>query len=268
MRGAGGPRVNTDAPTRHRRDGRHSQHSSPHRRDGGSSQSSPAVHHRRGGHAQPSPHHRRDAGRSQPASPTVHDARLHATRRLVAAWTDAFVLFPVRDLDLLARATPAVMRVQPPPTTFPQLLDALRRVALEHGDDAITEALGPIQYRLEKELAENSEYEEVSQRPPVAGSPARWMARQDSTDGAASPGGGRRAHFSPECVAVRGPRPAAPAPAPSSSSRRDRHRRRRQQTEAAHKRALARLDRLRLPSAAPNPYAKPSGSKRRSHGSG
>ena len=55
-------------------------------------------------------------------SPTVHDARLHMTRRLREAWTDAFVLFPVRDLDLLARATPAVMRLQPSPKTFPQLL--------------------------------------------------------------------------------------------------------------------------------------------------
>ena len=49
------------------------------------------------------------------------------TRRLREAWTDAFVLFPVRDLDLLARATPAVMRLQPSPKTFPQLLAALRQ---------------------------------------------------------------------------------------------------------------------------------------------
>ena len=122
-------------------------------------------------------------------SPTVHDARLHMTRRLREAWTDAFVLFPVRDLDLLARATPAVMRLQPSPKTFPQLLAALRSVATEHDDHELIDAMAPISYRLDKDLAEDADA-----GPPVAGSPARWLPRQDSTGsaGAASPGGGRR----------------------------------------------------------------------------
>ena len=197
-------------------------------------------------------------------SPTVHDARLHMTRRLREAWTDAFVLFPVRDLDLLARATPAVMRLQPSPKTFPQLLAALRSVATEHDDHELIDAMAPISYRLDKDLAEDADA-----GPPVAGSPARWLPRQDSTGsaGAASPGGGRR---TTQRRHARSPRPApgaAPAPAPSSSSRRDRHRRRRQQTEAAHRRALARLDRLRLPDTTPNPYAaKAAPGKRRSTG--
>ena len=197
-------------------------------------------------------------------SPTVHDARLHMTRRLREAWTDAFVLFPVRDLDLLARATPAVMRLQPSPKTFPQLLAALRSVATEHDDHELIDAMAPISYRLDKDLAEDADA-----GPPVAGSPARWLPRQDSTGsaGAASPGGGRR---TTQRRHARSPRPAAgaaPAPAPSSSSRRDRHRRRRQQTEAAHRRALARLDRLRLPDDTPNPYqAKAAPGKRRSTG--
>jgi hypothetical protein len=186
------------------------------------------------------------------------------TRRLREAWTDAFVLFPVRDLDLLARATPAVMRLQPSPKTFPQLLAALRSVATEHDDHELIDAMAPISYRLDKDLAED-----LDPGPPVAGSPARWLPRQDSTGsaGAASPGGGRR---TTQRRHARSPRPAAgaaPAPAPSSSSRRDRHRRRRQQTEAAHRRALARLDRLRLPDDTPNPYqAKAAPGKRRSTG--
>ena len=204
---------------------------------------------------------RRRSG-SRESSPTVHDARLHMTRRLREAWTDAFVLFPVRDLDLLARATPAVMRLQPSPKTFPQLLAALRSVATEHDDHELIDAMAPISYRLDKDLAED-----LDPGPPVAGSPARWLPRQDSTvsAGAASPGGGRR---TTQRRHARSPRPApgaAPAPAPSSSSRRDRHRRRRQQTEAAHRRALARLDRLRLPDTTPNPYAAKAG-KRRSTG--
>ena len=131
---------------------------------------------------------RRRSG-SRESSPTVHDARLHMTRRLREAWTDAFVLFPVRDLDLLARATPAVMRLQPSPKTFPQLLAALRSVATEHDDHELIDAMAPIQYRLDKDLAED-----LDPGPPVAGSPARWLPRQDSTGsaGAASPGGGRR----------------------------------------------------------------------------
>ena len=213
-------------------------------------------HESTGGHAG-----RRRSGSHE--SPTVHDARLHMTRRLREAWTDAFVLFPVRDLDLLARATPAVMRLQPSPKTFPQLLAALRSVAEEYDDHELIDAMAPIQYRLDKDLAEDQQ----DPGPAVAGSPARWLPRQDSTGsaGAASPGGGRR---TTQRRHARSPRPApgaAPAPAPSSSSRRDRHRRRRQQTEAAHRRALARLDRLRLPDTTPNPYAAKAG-KRRSTG--
>ena len=219
---------------------------------------------RSGSHESTGGHHdgRRRSGSHE--SPTVHDARLHMTRGLREAWTDAFVLFPVRDLDLLARATPAVMRLQPSPKTFPQLLAALRSVATEHDDHELIDAMAPISYRLDKDLAEDADA-----GPPVAGSPARWLPRQDSTGsaGAASPGGGRR---TTQRRHARSPRPAAgaaPAPAPSSSSRRDRHRRRRQQTEAAHRRALARLDRLRLPDDTPNPYqAKAAPGKRRSTG--
>ncbi len=219
---------------------------------------------RSGSHESTGGHHdgRRRSGSHE--SPTVHDARLHMTRRLREAWTDAFVLFPVRDLDLLARATPAVMCLQPSPKTFPQLLAALRSVATEHDDHELIDAMAPISYRLDKDLAEDADA-----GPPVAGSPARWLPRQDSTGsaGAASPGGGRR---TTQRRHARSPRPAAgaaPAPAPSSSSRRDRHRRRRQQTEAAHRRALARLDRLRLPDDTPNPYqAKAAPGKRRSTG--
>ena len=138
------------------------------------------------------------------------------TRRLREAWTDAFVLFPVRDLDLLARATPAVMRLQPSPKTFPQLLAALRSVATEHDDHELIDAMAPISYRLDKDLAED-----LDPGPPVAGSPARWLPRQDSTGSAgrrpatrrprtrSSPGAGASAPASPRrAVLDQDPRPS------------------------------------------------------------
>ena len=76
-------------------------------------------------------------------SPTVHDARLHMTRRLREAWTDAFVLFPVRDLDLLARATPAdqpwIRSMQE--EAFAVSGEADRRTAISLADDMLAKGV-------------------------------------------------------------------------------------------------------------------------------
>ena len=185
------------------------------------------------------------------------------TRRLREAWTDAVclcgnqisahaidatcprhistrALFPVRDLDLL----------QPPPASCgssqSRSLAALRSVATEHDDHELIDAMAPISYRLDGDLAEDA------CRPPVAvrrrgdGSTpgfdrvrGRRVAGRRPADHAAT------ARAQPRGLAA-GAAAGRRAPRPSLGADRG-HRRRRQQTEAAHRRALARLAWLRLP---------------------
>ena len=169
------------------------------------------------------------------------------------------MLFPVRDLDLLARATP------------PSCVSSRRErspapggaagVATEHDDHELIDAMAPIgaastgmsprtptpdrQSPVGRALAAALGLDRVRRRH-VAGRERQTTQRRHAQPAA----GGRRR--------------AGPAP---SSRRGRRHRRRRQQTEAAHRRALARLDRLRLPDDTPNPYqAKAAPGKRRSTG--